>query len=45
MWFNTTLTIILHNLQLHVSALKSHLQAEYKGVNIQCHKMVKISFT
>ena len=33
-------TIILNNLQQHVSAFKCHLQAEYKGVyTIQCHKM------
>ena len=34
------LTIITNNLQQHVSALKSHLQAEYKGVYIiQSHIM------
>jgi len=39
------LNIILNNLQQNISALKSHLQAEYKGVYIiQCHKMDEISF-
>jgi hypothetical protein len=39
------LTTFLSNLQQHISALKSHLQVEYKGVyTIQCHKMDEISF-
>ena len=30
---------LLNNLQQHVSALKSYLQAKYEGVyTIQCHK-------
>jgi len=38
--------MILNNLLQHVSALKSHLQAECKGLYIiQCHKMDEISFT
>ena len=38
---NTTLIKShFNNLQQHVSALKTHLQAEYKAVYaIQCHKM------
>jgi hypothetical protein len=44
--YNTTLTIILNNLQQHVSAIKSHLQAEYKAAYIiKYHKMDEISFT
>ena len=31
---NIYIIIILNNLQQHVSALKSHLQAEYKAVYI-----------
>jgi len=39
-------TLILNNLLQHVSAVKSHLLAEYKGVCIiQCHKMDEISLT
>ena len=39
------LTIILNNLQQHVSALKSHLQSEYKAVHIlQCHSSLTILY-
>jgi hypothetical protein len=37
------LTIILNNLEKRVSALKRHLQAEYKAVHTQqCHKWTYI---
>jgi hypothetical protein len=41
MEFNTTFfNYHFNNLQQHVSALKIHLHAEYKGVYaIQCHNM------
>jgi uncharacterized protein (DUF2249 family) len=39
-----SLTIILNSLQQHVSTLKNHLQAEYKGAyKTQYHKMGQIS--
>ena len=39
-------TLNLNNLLQHVSVVKSHLLAEYKGVCIiQCHKMYEISLT
>jgi len=41
-----TLIFNLNNLLQHVSAVKSHLLAEYKGVCIiQCHKMDEILST
>jgi hypothetical protein len=41
----TTLIITLNNLQQHVSALTSHLQAEYKGEYIiQCQKGFRHSY-
>jgi len=42
---NTTFTIILNNFQQHVSALTSHLRAEYKcEYTIQCQKSFQHSY-